>query len=338
MALESATYINELVATNPTGTDARSQGDDHIRMVKSAVKITFPNITGAVTPTHTELNYVDGVTSAVQTQLDAKAPLASPTLTGDSTISGTLEVTGVTTLGTTTTPTMTGDDDSTNVATTAFVNGEIYDNKNTADYPVVMDSAGKLPALDGSQLTGITRATNTLFTSSGTFDVPVGITTIYVTASGAGGGGSHTTYTCGGGGGGAGCMKAPVTVTAGQTLTITIGAGGDAGGNNGAAGGDTTVTGTNVSVTLGGGGGGTSNVQPNGGGSGGSTSGVSNALTSGSGGDGGSFQGSGGAAAGVSFLTSNIGSSWGAGGNGYAHPSGAGEAGPGTVGYCLIET
>ena len=63
MALESTTYIDGLVATNPAGTDARSQGDDHIRMVKSAVKATFPNITGAVTATHTELNKIDGVTS-----------------------------------------------------------------------------------------------------------------------------------------------------------------------------------------------------------------------------------------------------------------------------------
>lgn len=36
----------------------------------------------AVTATVTELNYTDGVTSAIQTQLDAKAPLASPTFTG----------------------------------------------------------------------------------------------------------------------------------------------------------------------------------------------------------------------------------------------------------------
>ena len=35
-----------------------------------------------VTATAEELNYVDGVTSNVQTQLDAKAPLASPTFTG----------------------------------------------------------------------------------------------------------------------------------------------------------------------------------------------------------------------------------------------------------------
>lgn len=62
MALESTTYIDGLVATNPTGTDPRSQGDDHIRLVKSAVKATFPSITGAVTSTHTELNKLDGYT------------------------------------------------------------------------------------------------------------------------------------------------------------------------------------------------------------------------------------------------------------------------------------
>jgi len=40
----------------------------------------------AVTSTAAELNYVAGVTSAIQTQLDTKAPLASPTFTG--TVSG----------------------------------------------------------------------------------------------------------------------------------------------------------------------------------------------------------------------------------------------------------
>ena len=40
----------------------------------------------AITATATELNYVDGVSSGIQTQLDAKAPLASPTFTGDVTI------------------------------------------------------------------------------------------------------------------------------------------------------------------------------------------------------------------------------------------------------------
>ncbi len=63
MALESTTYIDGLVSTNPTGTDPRSQGDDHIRLVKSSVKATFPSLTGAVTSTQVELNLLDGVTA-----------------------------------------------------------------------------------------------------------------------------------------------------------------------------------------------------------------------------------------------------------------------------------
>lgn len=43
--------------------------------------------------TATELGYVDGVTSAIQTQLDAKAPVTSPTLSGAN-LSGTTTITG----------------------------------------------------------------------------------------------------------------------------------------------------------------------------------------------------------------------------------------------------
>ena len=46
------------------------------------------NILDGVTATTAELNYVDGVTSAIQTQLDAKAPTASPTFTGTVTVPG----------------------------------------------------------------------------------------------------------------------------------------------------------------------------------------------------------------------------------------------------------
>src|SRR5574343_112208 len=82
MALETATYISDLVATNPVSADPKSQGDNHIRLLKSTIKATFPNVNAAVTPTDEELNFVDGVTSNIQTQLDLKAPLASPALTG----------------------------------------------------------------------------------------------------------------------------------------------------------------------------------------------------------------------------------------------------------------
>ena len=48
------------------------------------------NLLDGVTSTTAELNHVDGVTSNVQTQLNAKAPLASPTFTGTTTVSGDL--------------------------------------------------------------------------------------------------------------------------------------------------------------------------------------------------------------------------------------------------------
>jgi hypothetical protein len=48
----------------------------------------------SVTATAAELNFVDGVTSNVQTQLNTKAPLASPTFTGTATVSGNLSVDG----------------------------------------------------------------------------------------------------------------------------------------------------------------------------------------------------------------------------------------------------
>lgn len=45
-----------------------------------------------VTATTTEINYIDGVTSALQAQLNAKAPLASPTFTGTVTLPSTTSV------------------------------------------------------------------------------------------------------------------------------------------------------------------------------------------------------------------------------------------------------
>lgn len=107
MALETGTYISDLVITNPVIGDDVGQGDDHLRLVKATVKTTFPNVTGAVTPTHTQLNFVSGVTSALQTQIDAKAPLASPALTGTPTV-----------------PTATAGTNTTQIASTAFVTGE----------------------------------------------------------------------------------------------------------------------------------------------------------------------------------------------------------------------
>jgi len=43
MGLETATYISSLTPTNPVSNDTKSQGDDHIRLLKSTAQNTFPN-------------------------------------------------------------------------------------------------------------------------------------------------------------------------------------------------------------------------------------------------------------------------------------------------------
>lgn len=83
MPIESATYISQLAESNPASADPAAQGDDHIRLIKQVLKNTFPNLSAAVTAnastlnalagltaTPTELDYMAGVTSPVQTQLD----------------------------------------------------------------------------------------------------------------------------------------------------------------------------------------------------------------------------------------------------------------------------
>src|SRR3990167_9279153 len=46
MALESVSYLDDLVITNPVAGDPRSEGDDHLRNIKIGVKASFPGMTG----------------------------------------------------------------------------------------------------------------------------------------------------------------------------------------------------------------------------------------------------------------------------------------------------
>lgn len=56
MSLETASFIHQLNPANPASADRLQQGDDHIRMVKAALRATFPNLTGAMTLDQTFLN------------------------------------------------------------------------------------------------------------------------------------------------------------------------------------------------------------------------------------------------------------------------------------------
>ena len=66
MALESASFINQLIATNPDGTDPKGQGDDHLRLIKKVLKDSFPLFTGALTGTNAQYNALlaEGITMA----------------------------------------------------------------------------------------------------------------------------------------------------------------------------------------------------------------------------------------------------------------------------------
>jgi hypothetical protein len=170
--------------------------------------------------------------------------------------------------------------------------------------------SGALPAIDGSALTGISAGLSgpdgQVFTSSGTFTVPTGVTSCKVTVVGGGGGGGAATGTgsaaCGGAGGGA-AIEWITGLTGGSTVTVTIGAGGSGSSNTSGTTGGTSSFGSYCSAT-------------GGGGSVAATSGVGYAPTGGvgSGGDLNIYGGRGGSA---SILTT---------GSSYLYRSGAGGA------------
>jgi len=53
MTVESAAFISGLVPAYPPGSDSISEGDDHLRLLKSVLQGTFPNANAAVNGIHT---------------------------------------------------------------------------------------------------------------------------------------------------------------------------------------------------------------------------------------------------------------------------------------------
>lgn len=140
-------------------------------------------------------------------------------------------------------------------AVKGVTNGDSHDHSGGGGGQIDYNSLLNKPDISAGG--GIAR-----FTANGTFTVPAGVSTIYVTAVAGGGGGASgsTAYTAlYGGGGGGGCIKHPLSVSPGQQLSITIGQGGAQGavGASGSAGGSTSIG--NL-LTLTGGGGGSLNV------------------------------------------------------------------------------
>lgn len=58
MGLEAATYVDDLNSSNPDGaTDTKSQGDNHLRLIKGALKNTFPGMAGRFNRAQAKTNY-----------------------------------------------------------------------------------------------------------------------------------------------------------------------------------------------------------------------------------------------------------------------------------------
>jgi hypothetical protein len=120
--------------------------------INASAAIDWTKIAPSSTVSATELGYLDGVTSAIQTQIDTKlssttagttyAPLVSPALTGVPTA-----------------PTAAANTNTTQIATTAYVQGEITDLIGGA--PGALDTLNELAAAlanDSSYSTTITTA------------------------------------------------------------------------------------------------------------------------------------------------------------------------------------
>jgi hypothetical protein len=123
--------------------------------INASAAIAWTKIAPSATVSTTELGYLDGVTSAIQTQLNAKlatataastyAPLASPALTGVPTA-----------------PTAAANTNTTQVATTAYVQTEITDLIAAA--PGALDTLNELAASLGNDAAFSTTVTNSLAT------------------------------------------------------------------------------------------------------------------------------------------------------------------------------
>lgn len=71
MTVETGSYIGDLDPTKPGPADPKSEGDDHLRLIKSILKITFPAFTGAMPIAHDQIASKDYVN---QTAFSAALP------------------------------------------------------------------------------------------------------------------------------------------------------------------------------------------------------------------------------------------------------------------------
>jgi hypothetical protein len=82
MTVESATYISQLNTAQPAASDNISEGDDHLRLIKSVLQSQFPNLgTDPARPTAAQLNKL-GFQTGMIIMWSSTAPPITQTISG----------------------------------------------------------------------------------------------------------------------------------------------------------------------------------------------------------------------------------------------------------------
>tara|TARA_B100001057_G_scaffold338317_1_gene339080 strand:- start:390 stop:1907 length:1518 start_codon:yes stop_codon:yes gene_type:complete len=268
--------------------------------------------------------------------------------------------------GTTATVTQ-GTGASSNVFTITPTTTEAYAGTFSLTFSVTDGATGAVNAVSAFTLAFAPQqiGSDTVYTTgSGTYSIPSGANyvKVFVTGGGGGGGGTNASYNWfyhSGGGGAGGTVIGSLAVSAGGSITYTVGGGGTGGYSTSAGtdGGDSTLNynGTDFAIGLGGDkhGGNSGNNTSNPGGAGGSAThtgmvsvtiqnggagGASIPGGSGTGGDGGtSYYGAGGAGGAGNNGSSASTTHYGAGGGGAGSLMGSRSGGAGAGGYIVIQ-
>lgn len=116
--------------------------------------------------------------------------------------------------------------------------GDVFFDNGTSVIRLTPGTAGQSLRTQGAAANPIWLANTQIFTASGTFTAPLGITKVFVTLVAGGGGGGQGNGGNGGGGGGSGAfaLSVPYTVIPGNAYTVTVGTGGAMGAPGGTGG------------------------------------------------------------------------------------------------------
>jgi hypothetical protein len=255
MGLEVGSFVNDLNVANPVGgTDQKAQGDDHLRLIKSVLKATFPLAVGA------RLFRDDDAGAGLTLTWDLHRKSASPAA-ADLIAAYDISFDSSTAVKRTGLRLLARLDDQINATedTSALLQIMVAGTLTTA---MTLGAGGTnflLPLIGAGK-----PMTFQDITASGNWNRPAGCRFIMAEMQGGGGGSgavnglSNSAGATGGGGGGFHGWTPFIDVTAIASIAFTIGAAGAAGvapAGNGGAGGATTATINAVPYSAGGGGG-----------------------------------------------------------------------------------